>query len=567
MTEENLGLFLLQVLLLLGSARGLGAVLRHFGYPPLVGEIAVGLLLGPTLLGRALPALHAALFPADVIQQTMLETVSWLGVLFLLLETGLEVDLSAAWRQRGPAIKVGVVGVIVPLAAGFGLSLLLPEQYLAAPDTRIPFALFLGTTMAISAMVIIARVLHDLDLIKTDLGLVTLCGYAVNDVLAWVILSIVLGLSTPAGVSLSRVTLALVFSVGFTAFCVLRGRRLVDRTLRYAGEALTDHPGAVLTLLSCIGLACGALTDAVGLTALLGFFLAGIMAGESQALTERTRHVVSEMVHAVFVPLYFAGIGLQFDFVAEFDWLIVSFVTVVSITAKFLGAWMGTWRTRLSRDDRLSIGIAFIPSGVTGIVVADVALELGILTPTVFVAIVVSAIVSSLLVGPWLMWSIDLRKAVDLLSLGPHPGGVAGLRATTRFEAIDELCSALVETYGLPDPVACKEAVRAREHVIGTGTGGGLAIPHAGLEGTEQPALVYGWSDDGIDWDAPDGRRVHLVVLLVSPGDEDGLQDQILAALTRVLSHGGVEVLMRRAGSGRPVWPTLKRLLREEKLA
>ena len=98
MTEENLGLFLLQVLLLLGSARGLGAVLRHFGYPPLVGEIAVGLLLGPTLLGRALPALHAALFPADVIQQTMLETVSWFGVLFLLLETGLEVDLSAAWR-------------------------------------------------------------------------------------------------------------------------------------------------------------------------------------------------------------------------------------------------------------------------------------------------------------------------------------------------------------------------------------------------------------------------------------------------------------------------------------
>ena len=187
------------------------------------------------------------------------------------------------------------------------------------------------------------------------------------------------------------------------------------------------------------------------------------------------------MVHAVFVPLHFAGIGLRFDFVAEFDWLIVSFVTVVSIAAKFLGVWMGTWRTRLSRDDRLSIGIAFIPSGVTGIVVADVALELGILTPTVFVAIVVSAIASSLLVGPWLTWSIDRRKAVDPLALGPHPGSVAGLRATTPFEAIDELCSALVETQGLPDPVACKEAVRARERVTGTGTGGGgLAITPRG---------------------------------------------------------------------------------------
>ncbi len=374
MTEENLGLFLLQVLLLLGLARGCGELLRRLGHPPLVGEIAIGLLLGPTLLGRALPGLQSALFPPDPIQQTMLDTVSWFGVLFLLLETGLEVDLSAAWRQRGPALRIGIIGVLVPLAVGFGLSLLLPDHYLAAPGTRIPFALFLGTTMAISAMVIIARVLHDLDLVKSDLGLVTLCGYAVNDVLAWVILSIVLGLSTPAGVNVSGVTLAVVFSIGFTAFCLSLGPRLVDRAFKYLGETLPNQPGAVLTLLSCVGLACGALTHSVGLTALLGFFLAGIMAGESHALTERTRNVVSEMVHAVFVPLYFAGIGLQYDFVAEFDLFIVSFVTVISIAVKFLGAWLGTWGTNLSKDDRLSVGIAFTPSGVTGIVVADIAL-------------------------------------------------------------------------------------------------------------------------------------------------------------------------------------------------
>ena len=561
MTEENLGLFLLQVLLLLGIARSLGAVLRHFGHPPLVGEIAVGLLLGPTLLGRALPELHGALFPADTIQQTMLATVSWFGVLFLLLETGLEVDLSAAWRQRGPAIKVGVIGVIVPLVVGFGLSLLLPERYLAGPDTRIPFALFLGTTMAISAMVIIARVLHDLDLIKSDLGLVTLCGYAVNDVLAWMILSIVLGLSTPGGISISRLTLAFVFSIGFTAFCVMRGRQLVDRSFRYVGETLADHPGAVLTLLSCIGLACGALTHAAGLTALLGFFLAGIMAGESQALTERTRHVVSEMVHAVFVPLYFAGIGLQFDFVAEFDWLIVTFVTLVSIGAKFAGAWMGTWGTELSKDDRLSVGIAFTPSGVTGIVVADVALELGMLSSTVFVAIVVSAIVSSLLVAPWLMWSINRRKGVDLLAFGVRPGEVRNLKATTRFEAIDELCTLLDDVDAVPAPLACAEAVHARERLIGTGTGGGLAIPHARLKGTERAFLAYGWSDGGIDWDAPDGRPVHLVVLLLSPVAGGGLQLQILATLARALGHGGVEELMGEVRAGRPLWPALERLL------
>ena len=566
MTEENLGLFLLQVLLLLGLARGCGEVLRRLGHPPLVGEIAIGLLLGPTLLGRALPGLQSALFPTDPIQQTMLDTVSWFGVLFLLLETGLEVDLSAAWRQRGPALRIGIIGVLVPLAVGFGLSVLLPDHYLAAPGTRIPFALFLGTTMAISAMVIIARVLHDLDLVKSDLGLVTLCGYAVNDVLAWVILSIVLGLSTPAGVNLSGVALAVVFSIGFTAFCLSLGPRLVDRAFKYLGETLPNQPGAVLTLLSCIGLACGALTHSVGLTALLGFFLAGIMAGESHALTERTRNVVSEMVHAVFVPLYFAGIGLQYDFVAEFDLFIVSFVTVISIAVKFLGAWLGTWGTNLSKDDRLSVGIAFTPSGVTGIVVADIALEQGILTSSVFVGIVMSAIVSSLLVAPWLMWSIRRRKTVNLLAYIVRSATGTTLAARTREGAIEELCHGLEGRPGVPDREACVRAVSAREELIGTGTGGGLAIPHARLVGLERPVVTFGRSEGGIDWDAPDGEPVHVMFLLLSPDEDDGPQLQILAALARGLSHGAVRELIRADSEGE-LWETLENALRAQDIA
>ena len=151
-------------------ARGFGEVLRHWGHPPVIGEILVGLLLGPTLLGRLFPELYQTLFPPDPIQYTMLETVSWFGVLLLLLETGLEIDVSAAWQQRASALRIGIIGVIVPLGVGFLLSLLLPDAYLAMPDQRVTFALFLGTTMAISAMVIIARVLHDLDLVKSDLG-------------------------------------------------------------------------------------------------------------------------------------------------------------------------------------------------------------------------------------------------------------------------------------------------------------------------------------------------------------------------------------------------------------
>ena len=567
MTEEHLGTFLLQVLMLLTLARGFGEVLRRFGHPPLVGEIAIGLLLGPTLLGRAWPALQVAIFPSDPIQQAMLDTVSWFGVLFLLLETGLEVDLSAAWRQRKTALRVGVIGVLVPLAVGFGLSMLLPDRYLPDPGVRVVFALFLGTTIAISAIVIIARVLQDLDLVKSDLGLVTLSGYAVNDVLAWVILSIVIGLATPLGVSVGNVAFVLVFSVAFTALCLTVGVRLVGHSIEYLSDQLPEQPGAVLTLVSCVGLACGVATHAAGLTALLGFFLAGIMAGEARALSERTRHVVSQMVHAIFVPLYFAGIGLRYDFLVEFDWLIVTFVTVISIGAKFGGAWLGTLGTELSKEDRLSIGIAFTPSGVTGIVVADLALEYGILTTPVFVGIVVSAIVSSLVVGPWLSWSIRRRKALDVLELFARTATEPSLGGATQWEVIDEMCARLGRS--VPPSIAetCVEAVRAREELCGTGTGHGVAIPHARLPGLNRTVIALGRSAAGVEWNAPDGLPVHLVFLLLTPEDEHGLQLQIVAAIAHGLSDAEARERVEQAESDTELWAALGEAIRSQTIA
>jgi Kef-type K+ transport system membrane component KefB/mannitol/fructose-specific phosphotransferase system IIA component (Ntr-type) len=568
MSEQYLGTFLLQVLLLLALARGLGEVLRRFGHPPLVGEIAIGLLLGPTLLGRAWPALQSAIFPADPIQQSMLEAVSWFGVLFLLLETGLEVDVSAAWRQRGPALRIGVTALLVALLIGFSLSLALPDRYLADAAQRIPFALFLGTTIAISAMVIIARVLHDLDLVKSDLGLVTLCGYAVNDILAWVILSIVLGLATPhGGPSWSSVALLLLFTIALTTFCLTWGLRLVDRAIAYLSEHLSGQPGATLSLISCLGLACGSATHAAGLTALFGFFLAGIMAGESHSLSERTRHVISQMVHAVFVPLYFASIGLQFDFLREFDWFIVIFVTVVSIVAKFFGAWLGALGTELSSEDRLSIGIAFTPSGVTGIVVADVALEQGLLTTPVFVGIVVSAIVSSLLVAPLLSWSIRRRKAVNVLAFFVRPATVPSLRGATRWEVIEELSAGVAAHGATPDAATCTAAVRAREELVGTGIGLGIAVPHARLAGLRQPVLAFGRSVAGVDWDSPDGLPVNLVFLLLTPEGEHDTQLQILAALSRALSSPATRERLARAASPEEIWRALGAALQFQDLA
>lgn len=559
MSEHHLLIFLVQVLILLTLARSAGELLRRWGHAPIVGEILVGVLLGPTLLGRAAPELQQLLFPEDPIQQSMLDVVSWFGVLFLLLETGLEVDVTAAWRQRGPALRIGVIGVLVPLIVGTVLCFMLPDRYLIDPDERFIFALFLGTTMAISAMVIIARVLNDLDLVKSDLGLVTLCGYAVNDILAWVIFSLVVGAATQASLDLMAVLLLLASTVAFTVLSLTAGLRYVDVAISRLHSGLPDSPGAILTFVCCLGLACGALTQWLGLTALFGFFLAGIMAGEAQALTERTRNIITQMVHAIFVPLYFAGLGLRLDFLGNFDLFLVLFVTVVSITVKFAGAWLGALGKEISPEDRLSIGIAFTPSGVTGIVVAGVALEYHIISTPVFVAIVFSAIASALLVAPWLSWSIRRRTAVDLLKYLPQGAVLAELSSADRPGAIAELCGVVAAASGVP-PETLTTEVHSRERLMGTATGGGVAIPHARIESLQRPVLAFGRSSSGVDWDAPDGQLVHFVFLLLTPERQEGIQLQILAAISRGMTSGGRE-LLGGAGSANELRSVLGRAL------
>lgn len=566
-TEHHLLVFLLQVLLLLGLARGLGEVLRHWGHPSLVGEILVGICLGPTLLGRFASELQPMLFPDDVVQRTMLATVSWFGVLFLLLETGLEVDVSAAWRQRGPALKVGIIGILVPLALGFGCSLWLAEQYMVNPAHRLTFALFLSTIMSISAMAVMARVLHDLDLIKSDLGLLTLCGYAVNDILAWVIFSLLLAFTTQSSVALSTIAFFLCITIAFTAACLTLGRRLVDQAIAAITTGLPRQQGTVLTFVCCLGLLIGCITQGMGLNALFGFFLAGVMAGEARALSERTRQILSQMVHAVFVPLYFAGIGLWLDFLTNFDLRLIVFVTVVSIVGKFVGARLGTLGTTLSREDRLSIGIAFTPGGVTEIILAQVALENHIFTEPVFVAIVISAIASALFVGPVLLWSIRRRQEIRILEFFLRRAVIPHVRGTTRAEVIQELCAAVADHSPLLDRETLTAAVREREDLMGTGVGNGVAIPHARLATLTKPVLTFGRSVSGVEWDAPDGLPAHFIFLLLTPVVDEGLQLQSLAALARGMSAANARAQLTQANTSQEVWQALQDALGTQKLA
>ncbi len=313
-SEQNLFIFLVQVFLLLSLAKIAGEFLRRRNFPSFTGEILVGILLGPTIFGRFFPWFHQFVFPVDATQHHMLETVAWMGILFLLLESGLEMDFSSALRQGRDAFTIAISDIVIPIALSFTACLFLPDHYLVDPGQRILFAFFAATVMSISAMPITARALHDLNIFKTDLGFLILSALSINDMLGFLIFTIILGLFAQTQVNLVGMLLILAVTVGFSVLCLTVGRQLVDKAISEIKSRKEEQSVTALTFICLLGLFCGALAQKIGIYALLGFFIAGIMAGSARALTERTRHVISQMVHAIFVPLFFASIGLRIDF-------------------------------------------------------------------------------------------------------------------------------------------------------------------------------------------------------------------------------------------------------------
>jgi Kef-type K+ transport system membrane component KefB/mannitol/fructose-specific phosphotransferase system IIA component (Ntr-type) len=557
-SEHNILVFLIQVFLLLGLSRGLGEIFRKFKQPTLTAEILVGILLGPTIFGRFLPQQHRILFPQDIVQQSMLETMAWLGILFFLLETGLKMDFSSAWRHRGKALLIALTDIIVPMIIGFIFSFCLPESYLADPSRRISFAFFMATVITISAMPITTRALNDLNLIKTDLGFLIMSALSVNEIIGWMIFALVLGFFLQANIVIGQLIIVFLLIILFTVFCLTTGRRMTNFVIAKFREKNLPEPGSSLTFTCLLGLLCGAIFQKIGVNALIGFFIAGVMAGEAKALSERTRQVISQMVYAIFVPLFFAGLGLRIDFLKNFDLLLVLLVTFFGIFGKFLGAWLGVTFTSLPRVNRLSVAVAHTPGGSMEIVIGILALQHHLITESIFVAIVFGGVISSILLGPWLKYSISRRKQISILEFSSQQEIVAEVRAADRDNAIRELCTLAYEQGNMPDIEALYSYVLQRENTLGTAVEEGVAFPHARISLLVKPTIIFGRSISGIEWNSPDGKPTHFIFLILTPREDDDIQIQILRIIAKTMSDSKIKDAIMAAKSRQELWGILQ---------
>jgi fructose-specific phosphotransferase system IIA component len=561
LTEENIFLFLVQVFLLLLVSRGLGQFFTLFKQPSLTAEILTGIFFGPTILGRIAPSLHSAIFPDNAAQQNMLETIAWVGVLFLLLDMGLEIDFSSAWRQRGDALKIALSDIFVPMIIAFLPALFVPDRFLADTNQRIIFSMFMAAALTISAMPVTARSLHDLRLSATDLGYLIMSALSVNDIAGWLIFTLILASATKPNIGLMSNMMIMAGTIGFTIICLTAGRYASSGAISRIKKSNLPEPASSLTLICLLGLACGAITSKIGIHSLFGFFIAGIMAGQSTALSQRTRQIISQMVYAIFVPLFFANIGLKIDFFAGFNWLLVAGVTVIGIGGRFFGAWIGVLFTNIGKDNRLSISISHTPGGAMEIVVGLIALEHGVITEPIFVALVCGAIFSSIILGPWLAYSIRRRKQISVLEFFSRKAILASVKGD-REAAIEQLAELGAEHENIAKVEQLKEAVLERERARGTAIEEGIALPHARTELVKKPLVVIGRSIGGIDWDSPDGKPVKIIFLIMTPQKDDDWQVQILAHIARMICDADTRAKILEAPDAGAMWNIIHAALR-----
>lgn len=345
---------------------------KRLGQPTLIGEILAGVLIGPSVLGLVEP-------------NETLEVFAELGVVFLLFWIGLETRLSDLSKVGGTATRVGIYGIVLPLVAGFFGARLVGESF----ET----SLFVGAALVATSVGITSAVLVELGTVKSRAARTILGAAVIDDVLALVLLSVVVGVAQSGSFDVASLALTLGVSLAFLVFVGVGGTRLVARWPDVFHAPKFAQSPLLPAVILCLGLA--AVSAEIGLAAIIGAFLAGMIVAETRDRGDLQKEVAP--LYAFFPPFFFAFIGLQVDLGAFSDPLVIAglvAVTVVAAVTKFAGAWLGS--LALGAKNALIVGVGMIPRGEVGIVVAGIGAAEGVIGEEIFAVIVGMSILTTL---------------------------------------------------------------------------------------------------------------------------------------------------------------------------
>ncbi|MFL6196557.1 MAG: cation:proton antiporter [Thermoanaerobaculia bacterium] len=405
--RDPLGLLLLQVIVIVVAARLAGWLFARMKQPPVIGEMLAGILLGPSLLGMVAPGAVDFLFPASSLGT--LKLFSQVGVVLFMFLVGMDLDLRHLREKAHSAVMVSHASIFLPMLLGVGLALFLYHSYAPAGVAFSSFGLFMGIAMSITAFPVLARILEERGLTHTPLGNASIACAAVDDVTAWCLLAVVVAIARASGMASAFLTIGL--SVAFVVFMISVVRPWVERTL--GREPGTSRRKGLVAGTLIFAFASAWITELIGIHALFGAFLAGVVAPPQREFRAALRERLEVLVSVLLLPLFFAFTGLRTQVGLLNDgwsWLVCLAVVAVAVAGKLGGGMLAARWTGMSWLDSFSIGALMNTRGLMELIVLNLGYDLGILSQKVFAILVLMALATTMMTGPLLQIAEARRR-------------------------------------------------------------------------------------------------------------------------------------------------------------
>ncbi|HTM23284.1 MAG TPA: cation:proton antiporter, partial [Kofleriaceae bacterium] len=412
--------FLAQAIAIIVASRLVGVVMRRIGQPMVIAEIVAGILLGPSLLGWLAPDAKELLFPASSLG--LLQIVSQIGLILFMFLVGLELDPRLLRGRTHTSVLISHTSIVVPFLLGVGLASWLYPRFADQGVRFSAFALFMGAAMSITAFPVLARILTERRLLRTRVGALTIACAAVDDVTAWCILAFVVAISRSTALHGAFTTTALAAAYVLVMLVAVRPL-LVRLAARVATpEAMTQNLVAVVLVL--VFLSSWA-TELIGIHALFGAFIFGAVLPKQGGFARALAEKLEDLVLVVLLPLFFAFSGLRTDISllsSSYHWLVCALIIAVACAGKFGGAAIPARLTGLSWRESATLGLLMNTRGLMELIVINIGLDLGVISPTIFSMMVVMALFTTFLTTPAVaaIYPADVM-ARDLLEVEPAP--------------------------------------------------------------------------------------------------------------------------------------------------
>lgn len=541
LSAEQLTTFLISISFMLFFAKLFGELCGKLKQPSIIGEILAGIILGPTVFGMLAPELSAKIFPQTPQITVAMDGITSLAVIMLLLVSGLEVDLSVVVRQSKTALFTSFMGMVFPFLVGFSLAYTFPDYFgINEENKKLVFALFMGTAMSISALPVIARTLMDLNIFRTEIGLVIIASAMFDDLTGWIVFSVILGMLGQGGHGFSFLE-KLLFVFLFVGFMLLIARKIINKIFPYIQKTFS-YPGGVLNFIFILGFLCAAFTEYIGIHAIFGAFIVGVTVGDTAHLREKTREIVHQFVTNIFAPLFFVSIGLRVNFITNFDPMLVLIVIALAFIGKVVGCGLGAYWGGMDKSNALAIGFGMNSRGAMEIILGLLALQFGLIQERVFVALVIMALFTSVASAPFMNSILKKRKKPTLRDL-IDKDTIIFSKSEDRISVIKELVHIIAEKYRLNEQDIFNE-VWKREEKLPSGIENYLAIPHAKAK-VSKPVVGISVCKEGVNFESGDNTPSKFIFLLLSPEGQHETQLQILAEIAeRFANRSKVENLL-----------------------